>query len=76
MTSEEKIEVCVIAPPEVLRGVCVLIVDDNRTSRRILQGMVNRWEMRSAAVADGEEALAQLSAAWQEKDPYGRSSPT
>jgi signal transduction histidine kinase/DNA-binding response OmpR family regulator len=70
-TSEEKIEVGVIAPPEVLRGVRVLIVDDNRTNRRILQGMVSRWEMRFAAVADGEEALAQLSAAWQEKDPYG-----
>jgi signal transduction histidine kinase/DNA-binding response OmpR family regulator len=58
-------EVGSIAPPELLRGVKVLIVDDNRTNRRILEGMVRRWEMKPTAVESGEEALSQLASARQ-----------
>ena len=65
------IEVGTIAPPEMLRGVKVLVVDDNRTNRRILEGMLKRWEMKSRSVEDGEEALAQLSAAREAGEPYG-----
>ena len=57
------IEVGMIAPPEILRGVKVLIVDDNRTYRRILEGMLGRWEMKSTSAQDGEEALTKLSEA-------------
>src|ERR1700722_2818810 len=60
-----------IAPPEILRDVKVLIVDDNRTNRRILEGMLKRWEMKSTSVEDGEEALAQLSSARKAGKPYG-----
>ena len=60
-----------IAPPEILRGVKVLIVDDNKTNRRILEGMLKRWEMQSTSVAGGEEALEQLSAAWEAREPFG-----
>src|SRR6266849_2653931 len=63
------IEVGTIAPPEMLRGVKVL-VDDNRTNRRILEGMLKRWEMKSRSVEGGEEALAQLSAAREAGEPY------
>jgi two-component system, sensor histidine kinase and response regulator len=69
-TSEQPIAVGTIAPPETLRGVKVLIVDDNRTNRRILEGMLKRWEMKSTSVEDGEEALARLSSAHNVGEPY------
>ena len=69
--SERSVEVETIAPPEILRDVKVLIVDDNHTSRRILEGMLKRWEMKSTSVEDGEEALTQLSSAREAGNPYG-----
>src|SRR6267378_531265 len=65
------IEVGAIAPPEILRAVKVLVVDDNRTNRRILEGMLNRWEMKVTCVEGGDEALAQLCAALESGKPYG-----
>jgi len=64
------IEVGAIAPPEILRHVKVLIVDDNRTNRRILEGMLKRWDMKSTSVESGPEALAQLSTAREGGAPY------
>ncbi len=58
------------APPEILRGVKALIVDDNSTNRRILDGMLRRWEMRPTLVEGGEAALAELSAAREAGAPY------
>ena len=60
-----------IAQPEMLRGVKVLVVDDNRTNRRILEGMLGRWEMQPTSVEGGEEALGQLAFAREAGDPYG-----
>jgi CheY-like chemotaxis protein len=56
--------------PAILRGVKVLIVDDNRTNRRILEGLVTRWGMKPTAASDGEKALVELSAAREANDPY------
>ncbi len=64
------IEVGSVAPPEILRGLKVLVVDDNRTNRRILEGMLKRWEMKPTSVEGGEEALTQLSAARAAAEPY------
>ena len=69
--AEKPIEVGTMAPPEALRGVKVLIVDDNRTNRRILEGMVKRWDMVSTSVGEGEEALVCLSSAQKDGAPYG-----
>ncbi len=64
------IEVGTIAPPEILRAVKVLVVDDNRTNRRILEGMLGRWEMKSTSAQDGEEALTKLSEAQEAGAPF------
>jgi signal transduction histidine kinase/DNA-binding response OmpR family regulator len=68
--SGKEITVGTPAPAEVLRGVKVLVVDDNRTNRRILQGMLTRWEMKALGVESGELALGQLSEAREAGEPY------
>ncbi len=40
-----------------LSGRCVLVVDDNTTSRRILAAHARRWGMAARGVASGAEAL-------------------
>jgi PAS domain S-box-containing protein len=57
--------------PEELRNLPVLIVDDNFTNRRVLQGMLNRWGMRPTAVEGGRAALQALEIA----KSTGRSFP-
>jgi two-component system, sensor histidine kinase and response regulator len=59
-----------VAPPEILRNVKVLIVDDNRTNRRILEGLLKNWGMRTVSVEGGELALAQLASALDAGDPF------
>ena len=49
----------------------VLVVDDNRTNCRILEGMLLRWQMKPTLVNGGAAALAQLSAAREAGEPYG-----
>jgi CheY-like chemotaxis protein len=55
----------------LLRGVKVLLVDDNRTNRRILEEMMLHWKMKPVSVEDGQEALDQLSAAREAGEPFG-----
>ena len=64
------IEVGSKAPTGILRGLRVLVVDDNRTNRRILEVMLRRWEMNPTSVESGETALAQLSTARAAAEPY------
>ncbi|HET6842955.1 MAG TPA: response regulator [Candidatus Angelobacter sp.] len=56
--------------PEMLSGVRVLIVDDNRTNRRILEEMLKRWEMKPTVAEGGEEALTELLRAQAAATPY------
>lgn len=66
-----EIKVGTIAPPELLRGVKVLVVDDNRTNRRILEGMLLRWQMKPTLAEGGRAALAELSASHKAGERYG-----
>jgi two-component system, sensor histidine kinase and response regulator len=66
VTDRKEIKVGSPAPPEMLRGVRVLVVDDNRTNLRILEGMLKRWEMIPVCVEGGEQALIELASARNE----------
>jgi len=59
-------------PPafDVLSDVKVLIVDDNKTNRRILDGLLTHWKMKTKCVEDGEQALLELQAAVDQGEPY------
>jgi signal transduction histidine kinase/DNA-binding response OmpR family regulator len=63
-------EIKIVTTPESLLGVKVLIVDDNRTNRRILDGTLRRWKMNPTSVEGGEEALQELTSALQAGEPY------
>jgi CheY-like chemotaxis protein len=53
-----------------LRGVRVLIVDDNMTNRMILQELTSGWEMKPTLCDNGEEALVILENAHQNGKPF------
>ncbi|HEX5681123.1 MAG TPA: response regulator, partial [Desulfobacterales bacterium] len=47
-------------PPPDLRGLKTLVVDDNSTSREILQGMLESFSFEVSLAASGEEGLAEF----------------
>ncbi len=55
--------------PFDMRGMRVLMVDDNAMSREILEMMLNAYDFRVTAVCNGTEALEELIAA-DGNDPY------
>jgi PAS domain S-box-containing protein len=57
-------------PPERLRQIPVLVVDDNQTNRELLSIMLGRWGMPSTGIEDGRFALDTLLAARQAGRPY------
>ncbi|HKI36004.1 MAG TPA: response regulator [Gemmataceae bacterium] len=56
--------------PERLRGLSVLVVDDNATNRRILEETLLGWEMRPTCAAGAEEALAALEEGHRAGTPF------
>jgi signal transduction histidine kinase/CheY-like chemotaxis protein len=48
------------ADPEALRDLPILVVDDNRTNRRILEEVLTNWGARPTLADDGPGALAAL----------------
>jgi signal transduction histidine kinase/CheY-like chemotaxis protein len=58
------------AQPAQLRGLPVLIVDDNLTNRRILEEVLAGWGLRPKAVDGGAAALAVLEEAAAAGEPY------
>ena len=53
-----------------LMGAKVLIVDDNRTNRRILEDLLTLWGMNPVVASDGEQALSAYLAAIAEGQPF------
>ena len=56
--------------PAPLRGLRVLVVDDNATNRRILEEVLLQWRMRPTAVASAGAALEAMEAAQRAGRPY------
>jgi len=59
-----------ITPATSLRGMRILVVDDNATNRMILEEILNNWEMRPNVATGADEALEMMRAAAAEADPY------
>jgi two-component system sensor histidine kinase/response regulator len=57
-------------PVSDLRGLKILIVDDNATNRLILREVLTSWEAVVTEAADGELGLAQLKRARDAGAPY------
>jgi two-component system sensor histidine kinase/response regulator len=53
-----------------LRGLSVLVVDDNATNRRVLAGLLRVWGARPTAVDSGPAALAEVQRAAQAGETY------
>lgn len=53
-----------------LRGRRILIVDDNKTNREILQGQVQHWGANYALAEGAQEALCTMRAAVKENKPF------
>jgi signal transduction histidine kinase/CheY-like chemotaxis protein/HPt (histidine-containing phosphotransfer) domain-containing protein len=59
-----------VAPPAEIRGVHVLVVDDNATNREVLITQVKAWGVRAEETADGPTALQALCLARDKDDPF------
>src|SRR5271163_2437020 len=57
-------------PPEQLRNMHVLIVDDNSTNQRFLSSVFTRWGMKPTAVGGGAAALQALELACGIAKPF------
>ena len=53
-----------------LRGLAVLVVDDNDTNRRILEGILTGWGMRPTLVDGGLAAIGALDRALADGKPF------
>jgi two-component system, sensor histidine kinase and response regulator len=56
--------------PPKLRGLRVLVVDDNATNRRILEEVFRQWRMRPKVANGAREALAEMRKAARGGRPY------
>ncbi|HEX7523004.1 MAG TPA: response regulator [Candidatus Deferrimicrobium sp.] len=57
-------------PRPDLKGLKVLVVDDNRTNREILEKQLHVWGMSSGGAGGGDEALSILRMASSEGAPF------
>jgi len=57
-------------PDPMIKGLRVLVVDDNETNREIVHRQVISWGMRNGSAANGADALKILRKAAADRDPY------
>ncbi|MCP3899510.1 MAG: response regulator, partial [Desulfobacteraceae bacterium] len=57
-------------PATDISGARVLVVDDNKTFRKILLFQLKYWGVRVAAVADGKSALEKLNYAMKNQESF------
>src|SRR5207302_57120 len=57
-------------PTAELRGLHVLVVDDNQTNRQVFEAYVASWSMRAEVARDAADALARLHRAASAGDPF------
>jgi signal transduction histidine kinase/CheY-like chemotaxis protein/HPt (histidine-containing phosphotransfer) domain-containing protein len=55
---------------DALRALKILVVDDNPTNRRILKGILQRWEAQITCVEGARQALEELDLAQKSKNPF------
>jgi len=58
------------APPEVLREMGVLVVDDNATNRRLLEETLKRWGAIPSLASSGQAALEAIESAEAAGEPF------
>jgi signal transduction histidine kinase/CheY-like chemotaxis protein len=58
------------APLAGLKGLRILVADDNEVNRRVMDQQITGWGMRSGSFASGEEALDAIRTARSGGDPF------
>jgi len=58
------------APPAMMLDLPVLIVDDNATNRRVLREQLSSWGCEPQDTSSADEALAALSSAYIDGNPF------
>ena len=56
--------------PVDVRGLPVLVVDDNATNRRVLEEMLTNWQMKPTAADSGRAALTAMKQARNAGEPF------
>ncbi|MBN2594314.1 MAG: PAS domain-containing protein, partial [Sedimentisphaerales bacterium] len=56
--------------PVTLHGLRVLVVDDNKTNRVILEEMLSNWRMNPAVADNGQSALFEMERAAKAGEPF------
>ena len=59
-----------VTPTAEIRGVHILVVDDNTTNREVLTAQLAAWGVRSEETRDGPSALLALARAKDVGDPF------
>lgn len=70
LSTDDSIQSLPAAGQSGFDGVRILAVDDNPVNRRVLEEMINAWELRSTIVGDPVRTMAALEKSIAESDRY------